>query len=116
MATKVHFITKAGKAESLTFPNRTLAEGYARTLKGKTRLEDLGEDQPVEIQRCPEGTAQLQKRATRVFHDPKEAFFEQKERAEHRAERMAEHFFEAQIAGQAPEDTWADWDYLNGRG
>jgi len=122
MAHKVIYKDKSGKPTSTTFPTAELANAYARNIKG-ARVESSAADAPsVEVQRCPEGSAEAQRAATRAYYAPIEqarkgvVVAEREERAENETELMMEHFADARAAGQSHEDAWADWDHLNRRG
>lgn len=122
MASTVRYTDKSGETASATFPTRALAESYARTVKAARIEDDALDAAPMNVRRCPEGTAEAQHEASRAYHamwrscSPTlmDKTFE-KELAEHEAEQMAEHFGAARCAGQAMEDAWADWDYMHGQ-
>lgn len=67
------------------------------------------------VTRCPAGTAELQREASRRYYptasERRGVVRESLEDTEHRAECMAEHFAEARASGQTQEDAWADWDF-----
>lgn len=119
MATTVFYTGKDGKASQITFPSRALAENYSKTVKSP-RLEDSDAAAPtVEVKKCPEATAEVQKAATNAYFrqvkEPKHGRVIVEFRdSEHEAEMMAEHFGAAQAAGQPMEDAFKDWDYVRG--
>lgn len=124
MATKVTYTDRSGKKCSLTLGSRSAAEAYARTVKGAV-LEDVETAAPVvEVKQCPAGTAEAQKAATNAFYAPIHAarhgviVREESDpsEAEHRAERMAEHFAESRAAGMPMDEAMRDWDFVQGRG
>jgi len=122
MAHKVTYVDKAGQPTSATFPTAALANAYARTIKG-ARVESSDINAPtIEVKRCPEGTAEAQRSATRAYYAPMAqaragiVVAEHEERSpENETELMMEHFADARAAGQSHEDACADWDYISGR-
>lgn len=114
MAIIVSYTAKNGTPGKAAFPdrNREQAEKYAKSVKGTLSESDL-QVAPVQVQACPPATEGLQRQATGAYYRA----LKEVERtghcppsAEQRAERMAEHFSEARLSGQATEDAWADWD------
>lgn len=118
MATTVFYTDKSGKAVQATFPSRALAEGYARTVKGARLVDSAASAPVVEVQKCPVATAEVQKAATNAYYRavkaPPKPVREEREYDESYAERRMEHFADARAAGQAMEDAFSDWDYIQG--
>jgi hypothetical protein len=116
MATTVHFTGKDGKADKVTFPTRTLAEIYGKTVKGARFEETSSEVAAVAVQKCPVATAELQKNATKTYYrsvkTPKRGVVI--ESSESEAEEMAEHFADCRAAGVPMQVAFEDWDYRDG--
>lgn len=119
---KVSFVAKNGVIESRTFGTRQMAEGYARCVKKPTIEEVVGEAPTPTVTVCPTATEDMQRQAAKEYYMQTkggEKYVPRAQReamaSENRAERMAEHFADARAAGQAMEDAWSDWDYIQGR-
>jgi hypothetical protein len=115
MATKVSYTDKSGKSVSATFPSRSLAEAYARSVRNP-KIEDVAthvEDVAVKV--CPVGSLEAQSEASKAYYGQTKAgslYSRSRNDSEERlSERMAEHFAEARAAGQPMAVAWADWDF-----
>src|SRR6185295_8669506 len=70
MAHKAIYRDRSGKPTSTTFPTAELANTYARNIKGARVESTDAEAPPVEVQRCPEGSAEAQRAATPAYYAP----------------------------------------------
>jgi len=114
MAIIVSYVQKNGKPGKATFPdcNREQAEKYAKSVRGTLSESNL-QVAPARFLACPLATDGLQRQATSAYyraHGRDRPMSARPLSAEQRAERMAEHFAEARVSGQAMEDAWSDWD------
>lgn len=121
MASTVKFTGKDGKAASITFPTRALANTYAKTVKGATIVDTDAAVADVQVTKCPEGTPELQREAARAYYTPGTGLYvppsvAQARASENEAELMAEHFGAARCAGQSMADAQSDWDFVQSRG
>lgn len=105
---RVSFLDKSGKLCTASFPSRTIAEAYAKSVKKPTIEEIAGDAKPVQVQRIAEGTAEKQREASRAYYlqtargelyVPPAVLAERAE--EYRAEAMAEHFAEGAVRNVA---------------
>lgn len=122
MSVRVTYTGKDGARVSAVYPNERLASMFARTVR-EAVLEacDVATGN-VNVVKCPSGTPELQRAATRAHHETdnqREARLRSESRADdavHSYEREAEFWGASRAAGQSQDDAFADFDFERSRG